>query len=351
MDYRDYYKVLGVEKKASQDDIKKAYRKLARKYHPDANPNDKAAEEKFKEIGEAYEVLKDPDKRSKYDQLGSNWKQYSRAGAKGWPGADGAGGQSYTYNYSGGDFGFGDMGSGFSDFFETFFGRGSDERFSTIFSGVGGMGGSGTGSRGTGTQNKQDNRRSFWKTGAGATQKGQDYQYNLTITLREAFFGTERAISLQKNGKVRTVNIKVPKGIKDGGKIRVKGEGGQGSRGGENGDLYLIVNISQHHLFTRKENDLYCEIPVTLKEALFGAKIDVPTFEGKVSVTLPPNTQNGKTLRLKGKGMPRLKSTETGDLYVKIKMVLPSHLTEEQKKHLEEFAKTYKENPRQSISV
>jgi len=131
----------------------------------------------------------------------------------------------------------------------------------------------------------------------------------------------------------------------------VKGEGGQGSRGGEGGDLYLVVNISQHHLFTRKENDLYCEIPVTLKEALFGAKIDVPIFEGKVNVTLPPNTQNGKTLRLKGKGMPKLKSTEPGDLYIKIKMVLPSHLTENQKKHLEEFAKTYRENPRQSISV
>jgi curved DNA-binding protein len=351
MDYRDYYKVLGVEKNASQDDIKKAYRKLARKYHPDANPNNKAAEEKFKEIGEAYEVLKDPDKRSKYNQLGSNWKQYSRAGAQGWPGTGGAGGQSYTYNYNGGDFGFGDLGSGFSDFFETFFGRGSDERFSTIFSNTGGMSGSGTGSRGTGTQNKQDNRRSFWKTGGEATQKGQDYQYNLTITLREAFFGTERAISLQKDGKVRTVNVKVPKGIKDGGKIRVKGEGGQGSRGGEGGDLYLVVNISQHHLFIRKENDLHCEIPVTLKEALFGAKIDIPTFEGKVNVTLPPNTQNGKTLRLKGKGMPKLKSTESGDLYIKIKIVLPSHLTEDQKKHLEEFAKTYKENPRQSISV
>ena len=115
--------------------------------------------------------------------------------------------------------------------------------------------------------------------------------------------------------------------------------------------LDLSLNISQHHLFTRKENDLYCEIPVTLKEALFGAKIDVPTFEGKVNVTLPPNTQNGKMLRLKGKGIPKLKSTESGDLYIKIKMVLPSHLTEVQKKHLEEFAKTYKENPRQSISV
>ena len=349
MEYKDYYKVLGVEKKASQDEIKKAYRKLARKFHPDANPNDKAAEEKFKEIGEAYEVLKDPDKRSKYDQLGSNWKQYARAGGQGWPGAGGAG-QGYSYTYSGGDFGFGDLGSGFSDFFETFFGRGGDERFSTIFGNMGGMGSSGTG-RGTGTQGKQDGKRRFWKTAGGTAQKGQDYQYNLTITLREAFFGTQRAINLQKNGKIRTINVKVPKGIKDGGKIRVKGEGGQGSRGGESGDLYLVVNISKHHLFTRKEDDLYCEIPVNLKEALFGAKIDVPTFEGKVSVTLPPNTQSGKTLRLKGKGMPKIKGTESGDLYIKIKIVLPAHLTEEQKKHLEEFAKTYKEDPRQNLNV
>ncbi len=350
MDYRDYYKVLGVEKKASQDDIKKAYRKLARKYHPDANPNNKAAEEKFKEIGEAYEVLKDPDKRSKYDQLGSNWKQYSRAGAQGWPGAGGAGAKAILIITAVVILDLAIWEVVFQTFLKLFL-DGDQTRGSLMVLAVGRNGWSGTGSRGTGTQSKQDNRRSFWKTGGGATQKGQDYQYNLTITLREAFFGTERAISLQKNGKVRTVNVKVPKGIKDGGKIRVKGEGGQGSRGGEGGDLYLVVNISQHHLFTRKENDLYCEIPVTLKEALFGAKIDVPTFEGKVNVTLPPNTQNGKTLRLKGKGMPKLKSTESGDLYIKIKMVLPSHLTEDQKKHLEEFAKTYKENPRQSISV
>ena len=340
MEYKDYYKVLGVEKNASQDDIKKAYRKLARKFHPDANPNNPAAEEKFKEIGEAYEVLKDPEKRSRYDQLGSNWKQFSRAGAggQGWPG--GAGQTTYTYDFSGGDFGFGDLGSGFSDFFEMFFGRGSDERFSSFFSGSGGGGGS---------QTKQE-RRSFWRN-SGAAQKGQDYQYNLTITLREAYFGTQRVINLQKGGKVRTVNIKVPKGIKDGGKIRVKGEGGPVPRGGESGDLYLLVNISSHNFFVRRDDDLYCEVPVTIKEAMFGAKIDVPTFGGRISVTLPPNTQTGKNLRVKGKGMPKLKSSEYGDLYIKIKVTLPSNLTAEQKRRLEEFAKIYNENPRQNITV
>jgi curved DNA-binding protein len=340
MEYKDYYKVLGVEKNASQDDIKKAYRKLARKFHPDANPNNPAAEEKFKGIGEAYEVLKDPEKRSRYDQLGSNWKQFSRAGAggQGWPG--GAGQTAYTYDFSGGDFGFGDLGSGFSDFFEMFFGRGSDERFSSFSSGS---------SRGSGSQTKQD-RKSFWRNSAAA-QKGQDYQYNLTITLREAYSGTQRVINLQKGGKVRTVNIKVPKGIKDGGKIRVKGEGGSGPRGGESGDLYLLVNISPHNFFTRRDDDLYCEVPVTIKEAMFGAKIDLPTFEGKISVTLPPNTQTGKNLRVKGKGMPKLKSSEHGDLYIKIKLILPANLTAEQKRRLEEFAKVYNENPRQNITV
>ena len=340
MDYKDYYKVLGVEKNASQDDIKKAYRKLARKFHPDANPNNPAAEEKFKGIGEAYEVLKDPEKRSRYDQLGSNWKQFSRAGAggQGWPG--GAGQTAYTYDFSGGDFGFNDLGSGFSDFFEMFFGRGSNERFSSFSSRSG---------RGGGSQTKQD-RRSFWRN-SGAAQKGQDYQYNLTITLREAYFGTQRVINLQKGGKVRTVNIKVPKGIKDGGKIRVKGEGGSGPRGGESGDLYLLVNISPHNFFVRRDDDLYCEIPVTIKEAMFGAKIDLPTFEGRISVKLPPNTQTGKNLRVKGKGMPKLKSSEYGDLYIKIKVTLPSNLTVEQKRHLEEFAKVYNENPRQNITV
>jgi curved DNA-binding protein len=326
VDYKDYYKVLGVDKSSSQEDIKKAYRKLARKYHPDANPGNAEAEEKFKEIGEAYEVLKDPEKRERYNQLGANWKQYARAGT-GWPG----GGRTYTYNFGGNKgFSFEDLGSGFSDFFEMFFGRGADERFSGF----------------TGNFGSQFGGRA--KT---STQKGQDMQSGLGITLREAYTGTQRSFKMQRGGKTRTINVKIPKGIKDGGKIRIAGEGSQGLSGGSAGDLYLIINVAEHNFFTRKGDDLYCEIPVTVKEAYNGAKIDVPTFDGRVMVKVPPGTQGGKTLRLKGKGMPGLKSGRAGDLYAKIKIIIPEGLSAEQKKHFDKFLEVYNENPRANIIV
>ncbi|MDD5045365.1 MAG: J domain-containing protein [Candidatus Omnitrophica bacterium] len=327
VEYKDYYKVLGVNKSSSQDEIKKAYRKLARKYHPDANLNDPKAEEKFKEIGEAYEVLKDPQKRSRYDQLGANWKQYAGAGP-GWPGG---GGRTYTYDSGGKGFNFEDLGSGFSDFFEMFFGRGASDRSS-------GFGSDFSSQFGRGTRTT-------------AMQKGHDMQSSLSITLREAYSGTQRSFKLQKNGRVRTINVKIPGGIRDGGKIRVAGEGGVSQTGGKTGDLYLIVNITPDNFFTRKEDDLYCEVPVTIKEAFYGSKIDIPTFNGKVMVKVPPKTQGGKTLRLKGKGMPKLKSSGSGDLYAKIKLVLPEKLTSEQKKYFDKFASSYDENPRKNIVV
>jgi len=326
VEYKDYYKILGVNKNASQDEIKKAFRRLARKYHPDANPNDSKAEEKFKEIGEAYEVLKDSQKRSRYDQLGANWKQYSHAGA----GRPGEGGRTYTYNFGGRGFNFEDLGSGFSDFFETFFGRGSDDRFSGFDPGFG-------------TQFDRGTRTNM--------QKGQDMQSELSITLREAYSGTQRSLKLQRKGKTRTVNVKIPEGIKDGGKIRVAGEGAKSPAGGPAGDLYLVINIAPHNFFTRKGDDLYCEVPVTIKEAFYGAKIDIPTFSGKIMVKVPPKTQGGKTLRLKGKGIPKLRSSEFGDLYAKIKLILPEKLNSEQKRHFEEFARSYDENPRENIII
>lgn len=323
VDYKDYYKVLGVDKKATSDDIKKAYRKLARKYHPDANANNPQAEEKFKEIGEAYEVLKDPQKRQRYDQLGSNWKQYANTG---WPGG---GGQSYTYDFSGGKgFSFGNMGGGFSDFFEMFFGSSANQRSSSYNFG-------------------QD----FGGGRSRAPQKGQDLQSSIEISLREAYTGTQRSLKLQKEGKTRTVNVKIPAGMKNGGKIRLAGEGGDSPMGGPSGNLYITINVAGHNLFTRKGDDLYVEVPVTIKEAYKGGKIDVPIFDGKVDMKLPPKTQSGRTLRLRGKGMPGLKGKKHGDLYVKIKIVFPEKMNKKKQKQFEEFLQDYDENPREKIIV
>ena len=324
IDYKDYYTVLGVSKGATADEIKKAYRKLARKYHPDANKNNPTAEEKFKEIGEAYEVLKNPQKRQRYDQLGANWKQYANAGRPG-------GGQSYSYDFGGGrGFSFENMGGGFSDFFEMFFGS----------------------SAGQGSSSGFDFGSNFGGGGAGASsRKGQDLQSAIEITLREAYTGTQRSIRLQKGNKTRTVNVKIPKGIKNGGKIRLAGEGGPGPGGGPGGDLYLTVNVSSHNVFMVKDKDLHIEVPVTIKEAYYGGKIDIPTFDGKMNMKLPKRTQSGKTLRLKGKGMPGTGGGSSGDLYVKTKIVFPENMSSKQKKKFEEFLKDYDENPRDKIIV
>lgn len=302
MDYKDYYKILGVDKKASQDEIKKAYRKLAQKYHPDKNPGNKAAEDKFKEINEANEVLGDPEKRKKYEQLGSNWKQYENAApGQGYYQQRGAPGGGRRVEFDGD---LGDMfgGGGFSDFFNQFFGGGFDVR-----------GAQQSGRRGGARQQRAVN--------------GQDYKADISLSLEEAYNGVSKILNV--NDEKLKINIK--KGVTDGQLLRVKGKGSPGANGGQNGDLYLTMRIMPHYLFTRKDSDLYCELPLDIYTALFGGNLTVFTFKGDMNIKIPRETENGKTFRLKGIGMPLYENEKSfGDLYVKVSLSLPKDLTKEE---------------------
>jgi curved DNA-binding protein len=294
MEYKDYYKILGVDKKASQADIKKQYRKLAVKYHPDRNPGNKAAEEKFKELSEANEVLSDPEKRKKYDTLGANWKQFEQSGAgQGWQGFSqwsSPGGPGSQF-YSSEDF----EGSPFSDFFNSFFG--------------GGFGG-----RTTGNFRNQP-------------AKGQDWEAELTINLEDAYSGTDRMVT-SDDGKIR---FTVPPGVHDGQVLRVKGKGGKGRKGGESGHLYIHVHIEENDRYERKDDDLFTDIRVPLYKAVLGGDFSITTMKGNFSIKIPAGIQNGKTLRLKGLGMPVYqKKGEFGSLFVRIIIDIPEHLTEKE---------------------
>ena len=307
MEYKDYYKILGVDKKAPQDEIKKAYRKLAVKYHPDKNPGNKEAEVKFKEIGEANEVLSDPEKRKLYDQLGSNWKQYRDAGYDP-PTAggrarysQGAPGGQYYYEFEGDPSEFvGGGSSGFSDLFESFFGRGT--RQGKGFSGTGGF------------------------SGFGADIPGNDLAAEITISLQEAYTGTERIIDI--GGE--KIKLKIKPGAYSGLKLLAKGKG-EKAQGGKAGNLYITINVSPHPDYERKGNDLYMNMPVDLFTALLGGKMEIQTLSGRINMKIPEGTQNGKQFRLKGKGMPVYGTSSHGDLYVKIQVKLPDKLTPEQK--------------------
>jgi curved DNA-binding protein len=299
MEYKDYYKTLGVGKEATQDEIKKQYRKLAVKYHPDKNPGNKQAEEKFKDLGEAYEVLHDPEKRKKYDTLGSNWQHYAQEEAGGqqgnpdfsqWAQQRSGGRNSRTYTSE--DF----EGADFSDFFNSFFGGSA---------------------RGSGSQ------RGYRE----APVKGQDYEARLTVSLQEAYTGVQRMLAIGEE----KISITVPPGIRDGQVLRVRGKGAKGKRGGDSGHLYLHVTVEPDPHFERKEDELYTEVHIPLYQAVLGGKVNVTTMTGSASVKVPPETQTGKTLRLKGLGMPvYMKKGESGSLYVKILVDIPQNLTREE---------------------
>jgi curved DNA-binding protein len=313
MEYKDYYKILGVDRNASDKEIKKAYHKLARKHHPDVNPGDASAEERFKEINEAHEVLSDPEKRKKYDQLGASWRQYQSAGGdpRGfdwgqWYAQPGGGRVHVEYADLSDLFG---GGGGFSDF------------FSAIFGGMGQRGGT---TWGMGGQPR-----------AARAAQGQNYQQEVEISLEEAFSGTTRV--LQKDG--RRLEVKIPPGVKTGSKVRMRGEGGEGLGGGSKGDLYLRVKVLPHRSFERKGDDLYCDVPVDLYTAVLGGEVRVPTLKGGAMLRIPPETQSGKTFRLKGQGMPHLKDSQKhGDLYAKARVKVPEKLSEKERELFKELA-------------
>ena len=307
MAYIDYYKILGVDKTATQDDIKKAFRKLARQYHPDLNPNDANAKEKFQAINEANEVLSDPEKRKKYDEYGENWKHADEfeAQRKAYQNQQGGGGGDGEYWYStdgthfsgfGGEgmHGFGGNGSGFSDFFEELFGH-----------------------RGAGAGR-----------GAHGAFKGQDIQGELQLTLREAATTHKQTFSV--NGE--NLRITVPAGIANGQIIKLKGHGGKGANGGPDGDLYITFNIADDPVFRRKDNDLYTDVNIDLYTAVLGGEVTVNTLDGQVKLKVRPGTQNDAKVRLKGKGFPVYKQDGTyGDLIVTYHVTIPTTLTDKQK--------------------
>lgn len=299
MDYKDYYKILGVSKTATQDEIKKAYRKLALKYHPDKNQNDKVAEGKFKEVNEANEVLSKPDKRKQYDELGENWQSYQQPSG-GRPGSSrqpyGGGGFSTEDFYGGGS------GGQFSDFFES------------IFGGAGGGGG------------RRSSRRA---------SSGEDLQAEMHITLEEAFHGASRQVNLGDS----KVNMKLKPGVSEGQVLRLKGKGEAGRNGGNSGDLLITLHILPNNKFERKENDLYFDQPIDLYTAVLGGKVPVQGINKTVNMPIPAGTDSNKTFRLKGLGMPHYKDPEQfGDAYVRVVIQTPKNLSDQEKELFKQLA-------------
>ncbi len=281
--YRDYYEILGVARTSTKDEISKAYKKLARKYHPDLNPNDKEAEEKFKEINEAHEVLKDEEKRKMYDQLGSNW-QHGQQFQQGQGGFDFSQFGNGQFSSSSGDF---------SDFFEMFFGGNASSSSNAGF--------------GAGPFGSFSNR----------PRRGRDIETELNITLEEAVNGGEKQFSLND----KNIKVNIPKHVKNGGKLRLQGQGYRGHPGAPAGDLYITLHYAKHPLFEVENDNLTCEVELSPVQAMFGAKVEVPTLDGKVELNIPPQSNTGRKLRLRGKGLGT--AQKRGDLFAKIVIMLP----------------------------
>jgi DnaJ-class molecular chaperone len=331
--FKDYYDVLGVKREAAPDQIKQAYRKLARKHHPDVNPKDKRAEEKFKEINEAYEVLSDPDKRKRYDELGPNW----RSGADFTPPPGWA-----TVDVDAGDFGDIFGGSGFSDFFETLFGGGT-----------------------------RSSRTRTRRRPAGFRSRGRDAEAEMTVSLEDAHRGAVHRITLQGSsvcqvcqgtgttgGRVcmncrgsgqllspRTIDIKIAPGARDGSVVKLAKQGHPDAGGGEPGDLYIKLRVEPHPLFTVSGDDVYIDLPVAPWEAVLGAGVEVPTIDGRAQLTIPAGSQNGQKLRLRGQGLNR-RGGGRGDLYARLKIVVPASSTEREKQLYGELSRISQFNPR-----
>jgi curved DNA-binding protein len=338
MEYKDYYKILGVPKTATKAEIKKAYRKLARQHHPDVKPGDKKAEQTFKDLNEAHTVLSDPDKRTRYDTLGPNWEANASPGGGARPGASPFGGGGSPFG------GFGDLGGrnvryefrtsgdagdlgGFSDFFRMMFGGEAQERATSR-----------RGTRtGTATADFDDLfsqlRTDSAPTSAerpGATRQTTALpaiEATAEITLEEAFHGTTRLVQVDDT----RLEVKIPRGADTGSRIRLKGRGGDGR------DLIVVTRVRPHPVFTRRGVDLERELPITLREALLGGKVQVTTLKGRVLLTIPEGTQNGRTFRLTGQGMPRFNADGTGDLYARVRVVLPTNLSDEAKEAARRF--------------
>jgi curved DNA-binding protein len=313
MEFKDYYKILGVEKSATKEEISKAFRKLALKYHPDKNPNNKAAEEKFKEITEAHEVLSDPEKRKKYDALGANWNRYQTSGGgfedffSQFGGRRGGDGTTFEYSGNFGDF-FGGS-SGFSDFFETLFGQ--------------------RGGRGS----------DFFRGQKGA-ERGQDFEATLYISLEEAYNGTAKEVLI--NGK--KLRIKINPGTNDGDKLRLKEQGGASRTGHESGDLYLTIKITKHPFYEIDGDDLYYDLVIDLYAAVLGGKKKVKLIYGKtINLDIPKGTDSGSLFRIGKFGLKKTGSDERGDLFVRIKIDTPKNLSKKELELFKELSKLRKD--------